>query len=327
MSEKDSNKIHIPAAPPPIPQYAWRREEIRRLLAIPSEEFLGKYNSRIQVTGDLEHLYGVFAELLMQEVDGNNRSERPTRIILPVGPTGQYTIFLNRIIASGMSLANCHFFFMDEYCYEDGRPLGLEHPLGFRSTMERLLFGPLEAKAPHLMIPREQIYFPDPARPRRTQEAMDAVGGIDTCYGGIGIHGHVAFNEPEEGVEHSDTRVLRTNLATKTINMIRSGCAGFFGDYPEVAVTIGMKQILACPRIVLFPRNDILSAEGEPLLYVNTIVRLAAAAGIDATPAGDYPMTYCGAREPGNPARELKIYTTKNALERPAIALPHIDET
>jgi glucosamine-6-phosphate deaminase len=317
--------IHVPATPPPIPQYAWRREEIRRLLAMPSDEFLQQYGSRIQATEDLEQLYSVFAELLAQEIDGNNRSGRPTRIILPVGPTGQYTILLNRITESGLSLADCHFFFMDEYCYEDGHPFGLEHPLGFLSTMEKLLFGPLETDAPHLMIPREQIHFPDPSNPGHTQEAMDAVGGIDTCYGGIGIHGHVAFNEPEEGVEHSDTRVLRTNLVTKTINMIRSGCGGFFDDYPEVAVTIGMRQILACPRIVLFPRNDILSDEGSPLLYANTVVRLAAAAGIGATPAGDYPMTFCGAREPGNPARTLKIYTTKNALEPPSIVMPHID--
>ena len=325
MNDNASGKIHVPAAPPPIPQYAWRREEIRRLLEIPSEDLLEKYGSRIQATENLEQLYGVFAELLAQEIDGNNRSGRPTKIILPVGPTGQYTIFLNRVTESGLSLASCHFFFMDEYCYESGRPFGLEHPLGFRSTMERLLFGPLEADAPHLMIPREQIHFPDPSNPGRMQVAMDAAGGIDTCYGGVGIHGHVAFNEPEEGVEHSDTRVLRTNLATKTINMIRSGCGGSFGDYPEVAVTIGMKQILACPRIVLFPRNDILNADGEPLLYANTVARLAAAGGIDATPAGDYPVTYCGAREPGNPARSLKIYTTRNSLERPTTTIPPIE--
>jgi glucosamine-6-phosphate deaminase len=154
---------------------------------------------------------------------------------------------------------------------------------------------------------------------------MDAVGGIDTCYGGIGIHGHVAFNEPEEGVENSDTRVLRTNLATKTINMIRSGCGGFFGDYPEVAVTIGMKQILACPRIVLFPRNDLLDESSNPLIYANTIARLAVAGGLEATPAGDYPVTFCGASEPGNPSRSLKIFTTRDTLESPPTALPPID--
>jgi len=325
MTDDTEKGIPVPPAPPPIPQYAWRREEIRKLLAIPADEFLQKYRSRLQVADSLERLYEVFAELLAQEIEGNNRGGRATRIILPVGPTGQYSILLKIITGSKMSLKNCHFFFMDEYCYEDGRPFGLEHPLGFRSTMEKLLFGPLEKRAPDLMVPRDQIYFPDPRYPERTQERIDAVGGIDTCYGGVGIHGHVAFNEPEEGVERSDTRVLRINLATKTINMIRSGCGGFFGDYPEVAVTIGMRQILECPRIVLFPRNDILSSEGAPLQYANVIVRIAAAGGIDATPAGDYPVSFCGAREPGHPERTLKIFTTKDAVEPPSVSLPPIE--
>lgn len=318
-------KIVVPSAPRPIPRYAWRREEIRKLLRIPVDEFLITYASRIQVTENLQQLYQVFAELLAQEIEGNNRNDRPTRIILPVGPTGQYPILLGIIVESKLSLKNCHLFFMDEYCYDDGRPLGIEHPLGFRSTMESLLFGPLEKQAPELMIPREHIHFPNPEHPGKTQEKIDAVGGVDTCYGGIGIHGHVAFNEPEEGVEHSDTRVLRTNLATKTINMIRSDCGGFFGDYPEVAVTIGMRQILACPRIVLFPRNDIWNSDGLPLQYANVVTRLAAAGGRGATPGGDYPVTFCGAQEPGNPVRTLKIYTTKDTIDSPRTSIPKIN--
>lgn len=263
--------------------------------------------------------------MLAQEVEANGRQDKPTKVILPVGPTGHYPIFLKIVLESKLNLNNCHFFFMDEYCYENGRPLGLEHPLGFRSTVERLLFGPLEKQAPELMIPREQTYFPDPAHPEHTQERMEAVGGVDTCYGGIGIHGHIAFNEPEEGVEHSDTRVIRTNLATKTINMIRTDCGGFFGDYPEVAVTTGMRQILQCRRIVLFPRNNIFRADGTPLQCVNAVVRIATAGGIDVTPAGDYPVSFCGATTPGNPKRQIKVITTKDALAPPKQKIPPID--
>ncbi|UCD57379.1 MAG: hypothetical protein JSV16_16500 [Candidatus Hydrogenedentota bacterium] len=325
MAGECNNKIIVPDASPPIPRYSWRKEEVRNLLATPADEFLKKYGSRVQVVENTYQLYEVFAELLAQELEGNNREGRPTRIILPIGPTGQYPIFLRMVAGSRLSLKGCHFFFMDEYCYEDGRPFGLGHPLGFRSTMEKLLFGPLEKQAPELMIPREHIHFPEPDRPEETQEKMEAVGGVDTCYGGVGVHGHVAFNEPEEGVENSDTRLLRINPVTKTINMIRSDCGGFFGDYPKVAVTIGMKQILQCSRIVLFPRNDIFKADGTPLQCANTVVRLAVAGGIDATPAGDYPVTFCGARQPGNPGRTLKVYTTRDAMESPRITIPPID--
>ncbi|GAB4345070.1 MAG: hypothetical protein Kow0099_25010 [Candidatus Abyssubacteria bacterium] len=320
------NAVKVPQAPPPIPRYPWRAEEVRNLLKIPANEFIDKYYERVRVAKSLQHLYQVFAEVLAQEVEGNNREGKPTRVILPVGPRGQYPLFLRMAIESRLSLSNCHFFFMDEYCYENGRALGPEHPLGFRTAMETLLFGPLEREAPALMVPREQIHFPEPEHPERMQEAIDAVGGIDTCYGGIGIHGHVAFNEPEEGVEHSDTRVVRTNLATKTINMIRSDCGGFYGDYPEVAVTLGMKQILACPRIVLFPRNNIFRANGTPLQCVNAVTRIAVAGALAVTPAGDYPVSFCGATEPGNPKRAVVVYTTRDALEPPKAPLPPIGE-
>jgi glucosamine-6-phosphate deaminase len=292
---------------------------------MPAEKFLARFANRLVVVDSLRRLYEIFAELLAQEIDGNNRVGRATRIILPVGPAGQYPVFVRKVIESKLSLRKCHFFFMDEYCYDNGKPLGLEHPVGFRSTAERLLLSPLERHAPQLMVPRDQIYFPDPEHSEKTGEQMQAVGGIDTCYGGIGVHGHVAFNEPEEGVEHSETRLIRTNMATKTINMIRSDCGGFFGDFPELAVTIGMKQILRCPRIVLFPRNNVFRADGTPLQVVNTVVRVAAAAGLEATPGGDYPVSFCGAREPGNPSRQVKIYTTADAIAPPKNSMPPLD--
>jgi glucosamine-6-phosphate deaminase len=317
--------IQIPTAPPRIPHYPWRNDEVRKLLNMPADKFLARFSSRLVVVDSLRRLYEVFAELLAQEIDGNNRAGRATRIILPVGPTAQYPVFVRKVLESKLSLKNCHFFFMDEYCDNNGKPLGHEHPVGFRSRAERLLFSPLEQKAPELIVPRNQVYFPDPEHPEKTEEQMQAVGGIDTCYGGIGIHGHVAFNEPEEGVEHSETRLIRTNLVTKTINMIRSNCGGFFGDFPELAVTIGMKQILRCPRIVLFPRNNVFRADGTPLQVVNTVVRIAAAGGLEATPGGDYPASFCGAREPGNPSRQVRIYTTADAIGPPKNPMPPLD--
>ena len=326
MSKRGRNIVRVPGSSPSIPHYTWRKEELGKLLRIPTDEFLEKYSERVQVVESLHKLYEFFAELLFREIENNNRNDKATKAILPVGPTEQYPLLLEKVIENSLNLKNCHFFFMDEYCHEDGRPLGPKHPLGMRSTVERLLFGPLEEQAPELSIPREQIYFPDPTRPWEIQEMIDAVGGVDTCYGGIGVHGHVAFNEPEEGVEDSDTRVLRPNLITKTINLIRSDHGGFFFGFPDLAVTMGMRQILGCPRIVLFPRNRVFNQDGTPFQYINTAVRVAVAGGIDATPAGDYPVSFCGATKPGNPRRILKLYTTRDALESPNAEILSIGE-
>ena len=73
MTDDTEKGISVPPATPSIPQYAWRREEIRKLLAIPADEFLQKYRSRLQIADSLERLYEVFAELLAQEIEGNTR--------------------------------------------------------------------------------------------------------------------------------------------------------------------------------------------------------------------------------------------------------------
>ena len=39
------------------------------------------------------------------------------------------------------------------------------------------------------------------------------MGGIDNCYGGIGTHGHVAFNEPAPGVKDTDPRMVQVLLS------------------------------------------------------------------------------------------------------------------
>jgi len=77
------------------------------------------------------------------------------------------------------------------------------------------------------------------------------VGGIDTCYGGIGIHGHVAFNEPEPNIRYTDPRLVYLNQYTITINAIRSEVGGDLVNFPRKAVTLGMNQICGARRVRL----------------------------------------------------------------------------
>ena len=72
----------------------------------------------------------------------------------------------------------------------------------------------------------DRLIFPDEKNVDRLAEMIDKVGGIDTCYGGIGLHGHVAFNEPEPGVSDTGPRRVRLNDFTVTINAVRAGVGG-----------------------------------------------------------------------------------------------------
>jgi glucosamine-6-phosphate deaminase len=87
------------------------------------------------------------------------------------------------------------------------------------------------------------------------QEVIEARGGVDVCYGGIGINGHIAFNEPPEPDETVDTdefaaRPTRAiSLTRETITINSNTVGGELSIIPRQAVTVGMKEILSAQRL------------------------------------------------------------------------------
>jgi glucosamine-6-phosphate deaminase len=166
---------------------------------------------------------------------------------------------------------------MDEYCDEHGKALSINHPLSFKRIAKETFFKNL--KKNNNLVP-QQIYFPDESNIKEISGIIDGIGGIDTCYGGIGIHGHIAFNEPEPGVAKTDPRKICLNDFTITINAIRAQVGGNLENFPKEAYTLGMKQILNSRRIRLYCRSDILD-------WATTILRIA----LLGEPGEDYPVT------------------------------------
>lgn len=255
-----------------------RREEVRRLLRMSTEEMVAKAEGKLVIVDDLDALHQHFAESIAKEIMKNNEAGRPTKLILPVGPTGQYPILKDMINKQGISLKNCFFFFMDEYCDDNGYAIPEDHPLSFKGEMKHLFFNHIK---PELNIPPKQLVFPNHLNLHTLKQRIADAGGIDTCYGGIGIHGHVAFNEPEPNVLDTEPRLVYLNDFTITINAIRAEVGGNLVNFPRKAVTLGMKQILGAKRIRLYCRSQNYD-------WANTILRLA----LFGEPGDDYPVTY-----------------------------------
>ncbi|MBI4363208.1 MAG: hypothetical protein HY558_08555 [Euryarchaeota archaeon] len=194
-----------------------------------------------------------FARSLYGELRENNQRGRPTRWILPVGPVLQYPLLRGLILHGGESCRDLHIFHMDEYCDARGRWVPRGHPMSFRGYMERVLYGPLQRG--RVGFRPGQVHYPDPGRPGSIRQAMADAGGVDTCYGGIGVRGHLAFNEPCGGslkaLRNSTVRVVALNPDTIVINAI-GGAGGCLGAVPPRAVTLGMREILGARRIRLY---------------------------------------------------------------------------
>jgi glucosamine-6-phosphate deaminase len=172
---------------------------------------------------------------------------------------------------------------MDEWLDWQARPIPVTHPLSFEGFLRRELFGKLD---PALRPPAENLHVPSPFHPDRIGEQLAALGGARACFGGIGYHGHVAFNDPPisrwykvtvDQLRNSVTRVVV--LGDDSIVVQSIGCAGGNPEaIPPMAVTLGMRDILASRRIRLY------CAGGE---RHRAVFRRAVAGEVSV----DYPVT------------------------------------
>lgn len=274
-----------------------RKYEIRQLNQLSPQQVIERAGDRLLVCESVAELHRQFADSIFQAIRRNNEAGRPTRLILPVGPTGQYPILAGLLSEARLSLRDCHFFFMDEYCDDAGTALPSSHLMSFKGIAQALF---LDAIADDCQLNRAQVYFPDERNIDALPAVIDGLGGIDTCYGGIGIHGHLAFNEPAPGVSNLPCRKVRLNDFTVTINAMRAQVGGNLEGFPRYAYTLGMREILAAGRIRLYCRN------GIALDWANSVLRLA----LFGAPGDDYPVTHIR-------GRDYVIVTDRDTLRSP----------
>jgi len=232
---------------------------------VPTEELEGHPQAKvpIRVLPSRDDVFRQFARDMIEEIKMHNVAGEPTRLILPCGPRGQYAYFAKMVNEEQISLKNVHIFHMDDFLDWQGRPLPLDHPLGFQGWMERNFYG---AIAPEYNVPPDQRHWPDVYHIDRISEAIQEVGGVDTTYGGIGYRGHLAFNEPPqnpwytvsfEEFRNSKTRIVSLNDDTLILTSCRAfgGCSQLM---PPMAITLGMKDLLSAHRIRLYSETGAL---------------------------------------------------------------------
>ena len=229
--------------------------ELPPYLEIPPERLGEDEPVTVRVVGDGDDLARRMAEDILAELTEAERTHSPVTLILPVGPVDQFPKLANLINEHRVDCYHAMFINMDEYLDGDDRWLPADHPLSFRGHMDRVFFNRID---PELAPPTKHRVFPDPADPEQIPRLIEERGGVDACFGGIGINGHIAFNEPPEPGEPIDTdafaerptRVLNLSRETKTINSVTVG--GGIEVVPPRAVTVGMKEILAARKLRLY---------------------------------------------------------------------------
>ena len=219
------------------------------------EDLLAQKRFPMTVVPDMSSLHARCARILADVILRNNETGADTAVILPVGPL-EYQPFAEICRKERVSLSGLSIYMMDEYLDEDDQPVAEAHPLSFRSFMQRSLFDHL---SPDCQFDPKRACFPMPENLSMLSEEILGRGGVDLCFGGFGVTGHFAFNDPPEpGTTDDPLSWLRESTARKltisresSTQMAMGGTHGNWDILPRRACTLGMKELLASRHIHL----------------------------------------------------------------------------
>jgi glucosamine-6-phosphate deaminase len=161
-------------------------------------------------------------------------------------PLPVYAALVERVRAGEASFARATAFLLDEYV-----GLGPDHPQSYRAFIEAHLSSLVD-------FPPGAVRGPDGdaadllAACDDYEQAITAAGGIDLQLLGIGVDGHIGFNEPTSSLGS------RTRLKTLT-RQTREDNARFFDSPDEVprhVITQGIGTILAARHLVLVANGE-----------------------------------------------------------------------
>jgi glucosamine-6-phosphate deaminase len=263
------------------------RVDPRRLLEwcrIPVDELASHPGRRLpfRLVGDAREMGRLMAQELVELVEAGNAEGRPTRAIVPCGPSGWYAPWTELVNARGVSLARLTVFHMDECLDWQGRPLPRSHPYNFRTFMERHFYGGIR---PELNVPEAQRFWLLPSTVERVRDAI-AEAEIDLTLGGWGQDGHLAYNQARRhpflgvGLEElaaSSIRVQENNLDT-ILALAHRTFGAAYQFVPPMSVTLGMRECLSARKVRVF------SDTGS---WKQTALRVA----LFSEPVAEYPMT------------------------------------
>ena len=224
-------------------------------------EDLGKgSNIKLNICDAEVDMYWKVAIEVLETISENNKKGEPTLMVVPYGPLGPYARLVYLVNKYRVSLKNCTFINMDEYLTDDKKYISKDDPLSFRGGMDRIFYSLIDDE---LNVLPENRYFPDPDDTDKPMELIKKIGKLDMVFGGVGINGHYAFNEPPEADEcvtneeflNRPTRVLEVSRETRTINCYMN-CGGDINAIPKYCITVGMKEMFMAKKVrMCMPRD------------------------------------------------------------------------
>ncbi|HEV2126224.1 MAG TPA: glucosamine-6-phosphate deaminase [Chloroflexota bacterium] len=190
-----------------------------------------------------------------QVIDDMVRQTPRAVLALPTGstPVGTYTELVRLHQETGTDWKQVTVFNLDEY-------VGVEpdHPESYARFMRRHLFDGINLPPSQRHIPNGLATNLD-AEAARYEAAIDATGGIDLAVLGVGVNGHLGFNEPADQLR-ANTHVAELDEETWRRNFPQLANQPKQLDAADLpfrrAFTMGIGTILKAKQLLLLANGS-----------------------------------------------------------------------
>ena len=199
-------------------------------------------------------------------------TKKPNAVLcLPTGstPIGLYREIIRLHKEENLDFSNVTAFNLDEYF---GLPE--EHPQSYSYYLWNRLYK-------HINIPKENIHYirvlsnklEDVDQYCQEHDAtINELGGFDLLVDGIGLNGHIGFNEPaDELIPHTHLEPLSQSTIDENSRFFDSK-----NDVPRYALTMGMGTIFKAKQIILIASGSHKSEIVHKILHSNVTTQIPA---------------------------------------------------
>ncbi|TAN15244.1 MAG: glucosamine-6-phosphate deaminase [Chitinophagaceae bacterium] len=185
------------------------------------------------------------AKTIASLVREKQKAKQPCVLGLATGstPKNLYAELVRMHREEKLSFKNVITFNLDEYY-----PMAPDSLASYHRFMNEQLFNRVDIEPKNIHIPDGTISKDDiKAYCEKYESDVQKAGGVDLQILGIGINGHIGFNEPGSGI-NSKTRLVALDNSTRIANAYDFPN---MSEVPRLALTVGIGAIMKSRKIIL----------------------------------------------------------------------------
>ncbi|MBG6234733.1 galactosamine-6-phosphate isomerase [Pedobacter sp. CAN_A7] len=154
-------------------------------------------------------------------------------------PLGTYTKLVEKYQTDAFAFEKFRMIKLDEW-----GGIALDHPQSCQTFLNEKLLGPLNMEASRF-ISLDSWPVDQAEECKKASAYLETEGPIDLCVLGLGLNGHIAFNEPAPFLQ------AKCHVTALTSTSMQHSMAEGMEQKPTFGLTLGMAEILQSKKIIL----------------------------------------------------------------------------